>query len=205
MNFTAFAFALILIIIIAIHKPIRASAHCDTMDGPTVKDGMKALETGNINHAYKWIDPAYEAELKELFDKCRKVRAMGPDAQEVADRVFLENLVRIHRAGEGEGFTGIKPHGVPMDEKVAAADKSIETGSLAPMIGLFSQNEMHVLEEKFHTAMALKNFDLDDVSAARRFIAAYVSFFKLAEGEEHAHGRHAVHAADTHHREHGGH
>ncbi|MDD4081703.1 MAG: DUF6448 family protein [Eubacteriales bacterium] len=205
MVLTVFSIALALIVLAVLVKPACAKAHCDTMDGPTVKDGIKALETGNINHAYKWIEPAYESELKEIFDKSRKVRTLGPDARELADRVFLENLVRIHRAGEGEGFTGLKPHGVPMDEKVAAADKSIETSSLAPMTGLFAPHEMHALENKFHAAIALKGYDPDDVPAARKYIAAYVDFFKLAEGEEHAPGGHAAHAAGSHHQEHGSH
>lgn len=166
------------------------------MDGPTVKDGLQALETGNINHAYKWIEPRDEPALRKIFDLSQKVRHLGVDAREVADRWFLENLVRIHRAAEGEGFTGIKPHGVPMDEKVAAADRSIAEGSLQPLEGLFTAQEMHALDEKFQAAMALKQYDPNDLPAARAFIAAYVSFFKLAEGEEHAHG--AAHGHGQH-------
>ena len=81
--------------------PEMASAHCDTMDGPAVQDGRIALETGNINYAYKWIFEDFEGELKEIFDLSLKVRKLGEDAREAADRWFLENLVRIHRAGEG--------------------------------------------------------------------------------------------------------
>ena len=32
-----------------------AAAHCDTADGPAVTDGRRALETGNVNFALKWI------------------------------------------------------------------------------------------------------------------------------------------------------
>ena len=35
--------------------------------------------------------------------------AMGKDAQELADMYFFETLVRIHRAGEGVAYTGLKP------------------------------------------------------------------------------------------------
>lgn len=171
--------------------PQKASAHCDTMDGPTTVDGKKALETGNINYAFKWILPEYEHELCEIFELSRKVRILGPDAQELADRYFLENLVRIHRAGEGAPFEGLKPSGTPIDERVAAADKSIEIGNLSPLEGLVSQRELHALEEKFQRAIALKNYDINDVAAAREYVEAYVSFFKLAEGEEHDHGQHS--------------
>ena len=171
--------------------PRQASAHCDTMDGPTVIDGRKALETGNINYAYKWILPEHEHELHEVFELSRKVRNLGNDAQELADRYFLENLVRIHRVGEGAPFEGLKPSGTPIDEKVAAADKSIAIGNLSPLEGLVSHEELHALEEKFQKAIALKDYDINDVAAARKYVEAYVSFFKLAEGEEHDHSQHA--------------
>lgn len=54
--------------------PQKVSAHCDTMDGPAVKDGVTALETGNINYAYKWIFEEYEEELKEIYDLSLKAR-----------------------------------------------------------------------------------------------------------------------------------
>ena len=46
------------------------------------------------------------------------------------------------------------------------------------------KHELHIL---FDRVMALKNFDVNDVKAGREYVAAYVSFFKFAEGEEHTH------------------
>jgi len=167
-----------------------AFAHCDTMDGPTVKDGMKALETQNINYALKWIMPEYETELGEIFALSLKVRGLSPEAKTLADRYFLENLVRLHRVGEGAPFMGLKPSGLPMDEKVLAADRSVDLGDLTPLKGLVSNEEMHELEKRFRKVLELKDFDVDDVEAGRDYIEAYVSFFKFAEGEEaHEHGK----------------
>jgi hypothetical protein len=168
-------------------KPRKASAHCDTMDGPAVKDGKIALETGNINYAYKWIFAEHEEELKEIFDLSRKVRPLGAEAREVADRWFLENFVRIHRAGEGASYDGLKPAGTVLDPKVIAADESIELGNMSPLKGLVTEEEYHALEENFNEAIALKDYDIDDVKAARAYVKAYVTFFKMAEGEEHEH------------------
>lgn len=168
--------------------PKKVSAHCDTMNGPAVIDGQKALETGNINYAYKWIFAEYEEELKEIFELSRKVRATGEDAKQVADRWFLENFVRIHRAGEGAAYEGLKPSDTVLDPKVVAADESIALGNMSPLKGLVSEEEYHALEQKFQEAMALKDYDIDDVEASRAYVSAYVTFFKLAEGEEHHHG-----------------
>lgn len=169
--------------------PRTVSAHCDTMDGPAVKDGQKALETGNINYAYKWIFEEYEDELKEIYDLSLKVRKLGPEAKEVADRWFLENFVRIHRAGEGASYDGLKPSGTVLEPVVVAADKSIEIGNMSPLKDLKTEDEYHALKEKFDKAMALKDFDINDVKAAREYVNAYVTFFKMAEGEEHDHGQ----------------
>ncbi|MFB0918749.1 MAG: DUF6448 family protein [Clostridiaceae bacterium] len=168
--------------------PRKASAHCDTMDGPAVKDGRLALESGNINYAYKWIFKEFEPEIKEIFDFSQKVRVLGDDAKHVADTWFLENFVRIHRAGEGASYDGLKPTGTHLDPKVIAADKSIEIGDMASLKGLVTDEEYHHLEEKFKKAIELKDFDINDVEAARAYVEAYVTFFKMAEGEEHGHG-----------------
>ena len=92
--------------------PQQASAHCDTMDGPTAKDGKLALESKNLNYALKWIEADGAGELRKIFDHI-KVRALGPDARDLADQYFLESLVRIHRAGEGAPFEGLKPSVTP--------------------------------------------------------------------------------------------
>jgi hypothetical protein len=169
--------------------PKKANAHCDTMDGPTAKDGIAALETKNLNYALKWISPDGEEELARIFQLSLKVRPLNSDAKELADRYFLENLVRIHRAGEGEPFTGLLPKGVPIDKKIAAADRCIEIGNISPLKGLAPDEELHELETRLGKALALKDFQVDDVEAGRKYIEAYVHFFKFAEGEEH-HGHH---------------
>lgn len=194
MEILQFIGMLVATLVIIMVLPKKASAHCDTMDGPTAADGMKALETNNINYALKWIMPEHEEELKKIFEQSVKVRKLGQDAKGLSDRYFLENLVRIHRAGEGAPYEGLKPSGIPIDEKIAAADKSIEVGDLSPLEGLVSKDEMPELEERFEKVMSLKEFDVNDVEAGREYIGAYVSFFKFAEGEEanEAHG-HAAH------------
>ncbi|MDR7855243.1 DUF6448 family protein [Tissierella sp.] len=175
-------------IAIMIMLPISASAHCDTMDGPTVIDGLEAMEENNINHALIWVMPDYEAEITEVFELSMKVKDLSPDAKALAEQYFLSELIRVHRAGEGAPFTGVKPSGTTVDKVVIAADESIAIGDLSPMEGLIEEERMQELEERFDNAMALKDFDVNDVEAGREYIEAYVKFFKFAEGEEDHHG-----------------
>lgn len=178
-------------------KPVTVHAHCDTADGPAVKDARSALVTGNINLALKWIPADGEAELRDVFEKALRVRTLGAEAAELADRLFLETTVRIHRMGEGVGFTGIKPAGGQAAPIVKAADEAIELGSDADLVPMVPQERRAELHDRFEVALAAKGFDVDDVAAARRFVAAYVGFFKYAEGEEHSH-----HAGEGHSHEH---
>lgn len=168
---------------IIIMMPLTASAHCDTMDGPVIKDAKMALEENNIKYISKWVFAEDEAELTDIFNETMKVRNVSPEAKELADKYLFENLVRIHRAGEGAPYTGIKPEGTPAEKAVAAADKSIEVGSLEPFHGVVDEEKIAELEESFKKVMALKDFDTNDVEAGREFVEAYVTFTHLAEGE----------------------
>lgn len=198
---TSIAAVIVAVGIMAI-SPLAAYAHCDTMDGPTVADGKKALESGNINYALKWVQPEYEKEITDAFNLSIKVKDLSPEAKEISEKYFYDNLVRVHRAGEGAPFDGVKPHGTPIDEKVAAADKSIEAGNLSPLKGLIEEEKVPELGERFEKVMALKDYDVNNVEEGREYIEAYVKFFKFAEGEEdHAHGIHgeeALHEGDVH-------
>lgn len=178
-------------------KPATVEAHCDTADGPAVADGIKALETGNINCALKWIPAEGETELRAVFDKALRVRRLGTDAAELADRLFLETMVRIHRMGEGVGFTGIQSAGVEIDPVIAAADVAIASGSDAELLAMVPQERRAELDKRFQAAITAKDFDVDDVAAGRRYLAAYVDFFKYAEGEDHHHDHHG-HPAEDH-------
>ena len=159
-------------------------AHCDTMDGPLIKDARKAMGQNNVNYVLKWVSAAKESEIRDAFNLVMKVKGLSREAKELSEKYFFDTLVRIHREGEGEPFTGVKPSGTPVDDKVLAADKSIETGNLAPLKDMVSKDILPELTKRFDKVMSLKNFDVNNVEAGREYIEAYVQFFKFAEGEE---------------------
>ena len=177
--------------------PLAASAHCDTMDGPTVTDGFKAIESNNVNYILKWVQPEYEEEITHVFDLTMKVRDLSPEAKELAEKYLFDSLVRIHRDGEGAPFTGVKPSGTPIDEKVMAADEAILTGDLSKLEGMMEEEKLPELRERFENVMLKKDYDPNDVDAGREYIEAYVMFFKYAEGEE----AHSAHGSEDAHSE----
>jgi arylamine N-acetyltransferase len=74
------------------------AAHCDSVRGPVVAAARAALEAGDARLVLHWVAPQDEALVTAAFQEAVTVRALGPDAQRLADRHFLETLVRLHRA-----------------------------------------------------------------------------------------------------------
>jgi hypothetical protein len=121
--------ALLLGVALAIAPLPRALAHCDGLDGPVVQAARKALETGEVNLVLIWVQKPDEAEIKRAFDHAQTVRKLSAEARELADRYFFETLVRIHRAGEGAPFTGLKPAGRDLGPAIPAADNALRDGN----------------------------------------------------------------------------
>jgi len=158
------------------------TAHCDSMEGPVVKASQKALETGNVNYVLIWVRTEDEKEINEMFDIVNKVRTLGPDAKELADMYFFETVVRVHRMGEGVGYTGLKPTGFKPEEGIEAADISIEKNSVENILNHIDKKYHSKVNELFKNLQSQKNFDMNDVKAGREYVAAYVHFIHYVEG-----------------------
>ncbi|MFA5347816.1 MAG: DUF6448 family protein [Methanoregula sp.] len=150
--------------------------HCDTRDGPVVKAAIKALETGNLNYVLIWIPKESEKELNSIFEKTLRARKTGKDAKDVADDWFFENTIRLHRAGEGAPYTGMKPAGLSEGPVVPKAEKAIETGDPKESIGFILKTVEDDLNHRFYHVMEKKKYDVNDVAAGREFIEAFIGW-----------------------------
>jgi hypothetical protein len=128
-----------------------------------------------------WVLKQDEADIKEAFQKTVAVRTLSPEARELADRYFFETLVRLHRAGEGAAYTGLKPAGRDLGPAIPAADKAIAEASAASLLQLLTSTLHDGLLEHFEHVMATKTFDKDNVEAGRVYVHAYVSFMHYIE------------------------
>jgi hypothetical protein len=180
-NFIIIITTLIISVIIISFAPKFASAHCDTMDGPVIQAAKKALETGNVNLVLIWVQPDDEVVIKKSFEKTLAVRKLSPEAKELGDMYFFETLVRIHRAGEGEPYTGIKPSGTDLGPIIPAADKALETGSGEALMGLINKAIYEGVHQHFQEALVKKTFDPNNVQAGREYVKAYVIFLHYVE------------------------
>lgn len=146
--------------------------HCDTMDGPVVTAARKALEANDVDLALAYVPEGGEAEVRAAFDKVQKARKAAPAAREVADLYFFETLVRVHRAGEGAPYTGLKPAGLDEGPVIPVAEKAIETGSPGVLIETLAHTLREQLEHRFAHMMELKDHDPHDVAKARAYVEA---------------------------------
>ena len=161
--------------------PARALAHCDGLDGPVVKAAQRALDSRNPAFALIWVQAKDESEIRTAFERTLAVRALSPQAKELADRFFFETLVRVHRAGEGAPFTGLVPAGRNLGPAIPAADEAIEEGSVQSVVKLLTAAMQEHLREHFNEVVSAKAFMPDDVTAGRAYVKAYVEFIHYVE------------------------
>jgi Family of unknown function (DUF6448) len=158
-----------------------AEAHCDTMGGPVVADAKVALEKKDVTPALKWVNVKDEREIRELFTKTLKVRAHGSEARELADRYFFETLVRVHRAGEGAPYTGLKA-AEAAEPGIAAADAAITAGLSEKLIAGATSEMAAGIHRRFQRVTLARRHADDSVEAGREYVAAYVDFVHYVEG-----------------------
>jgi Family of unknown function (DUF6448) len=150
--------------------------HCDTMDGPVITACKKALETGNVNYVLPFAPKKAEEELKHAFNLTLKARELGEDANEVADLWFFETAVRLHREGEGASYTGLKPAGLDWGPVVPRAEKDIEKEDPTETIEFIKGVVEEEMLKKFDAALSAKDYDINDVDAAREYTESMLHF-----------------------------
>ena len=179
--------------------PRIAGSHCDTLAGPVVMTAKMALEKGDVTPVLKWVKKEHEGEIREVFKNTLAVRKLSPEAKKLADMYFFETLVRIHRAGEGAPYTGLKP-GEAVEPIIAEADKALEKGSVDDLVKHVTDAVAKGIRERFaHTKETKKNAD-KSIEAGREFVEAYVVFTHYVEGIYEA-AKKAAHGHQPEHKE----
>ena len=197
-------------VVLAFAVPNNAAAHCDTLDGPVIQDAHQALEAKDITPILKWVKAKDEKAVKAAFQKA--LAAKGPNT-ETAHKKFFATLVKIHRAGEGAPFTGLKPAGA-LEPAVAEADKALASGSADALVKLVTDDITTGIKKRYERAAAAYKHKDESVAQGREFVEAYVEFTHYVEKlhldatgkgahDEHKvqakqHSGHAGHGADKH-------
>ena len=176
-----------------------AAAHCDTMDGPVIQDARKALADKDVTPVLKWVQAKDEKGVKVAFKKA--LAAQGKKQQQAAENKFFESLVRVHRAGEGAPFTGLKPAG-EVEPVIAEADQSLTGGSPDGLIKKVTDTVDRGIRQRYEkVAEALKQKD-ESVQKGREYVAAYVEYTHYVERLQMDAQGHAAHHGEPVHKKH---
>jgi hypothetical protein len=156
--------------------------HCDSLDGPVVRAARRALETGNVAVVLPYVPEEGEREVIDAFDKVLATRKTGDIAREVADRYFFETVVRIHRAGEGAPFTGLKPAGLDVGPIIPVAERAIEGGNGQALEDALVHVVRAEVAERFTALDRLRKGAERSVDEARAYVGAMLGLQVWAHG-----------------------
>lgn len=155
-----------------------AAAHCDTLDGPVIGDARKALAAKDVTPVLKWVKQKNEKAVRAAFEKA--LGARGKKNEKEAENQFFATLVKIHRAGEGAPFSGLKPAG-EIEPILLEADKSLESGSSDALINLMNSEVGAGIRKRFERAAAAYKHKDESVEKGREFVEAYVEYTHYVE------------------------
>lgn len=177
-----------------------AFAHCDGEDGPVAAAALSALEAGNVTLALPYAPAAAEGEIARAFAQAAVVRGQSAEAKALADRWFVETVVRLHRAGEGAPYTGLKPAGTDYGPAIPAAERALATGTAEPLVELLAHQLHDGIAARLDEARTIRAAapaearTAAEVAHARERVSAEFAFIGYVEGVHQALEGAAAHA-----------
>ena len=154
---------------------LTVSAHCDSYDGPVIKDAVKALESNNVNLVLKWITVEQEKEITSLFNKTYALKSGDKEVYEIVEKYFFETLVRLHRETEGAPYTGLKPAG-STKQIIQMTDTALQEEDIEGFIIKLDNHLNKVVQKKYQKVAELYKVKDNSVAEGRAFVAAYVDY-----------------------------
>lgn len=157
-----------------------AFAHCDSYDGPVIKDAVQALETNNVDLVLKWITVEQEQEIISLFNKTYQLKNGDLEVYAIVEKHFFETLVRLHRETEGAPYTGLKQAGTTKPI-IQMTDKALSEGSIDGFLVKLNAHIDKVIKEKYQKVAELDQVKNTSKEHGRAFVEAYVDYTHTVE------------------------
>ena len=108
------------------------------------------------------------------------LNAKGKKNAEAAENQFFGILVKIHRAGEGASFTGLKPAG-EVEPVIVEADKALAGGSADALVKLMTDDVAAGIRKRYDRAAETYKHKDESVEQGREFVEAYVEYTHYVE------------------------
>ena len=171
---------IVILLLLTVFASTPASAHCDSYDGPVIKDAQKALETNNVNLVLKWITEEQEKEIIPLFIKTYALKIGDSDTYKLVEKHFFETIVRLHRETEGAPYTGLKPAGTTK-QIIQLTDEAIKAGYVDDFLLKLNKHIDKVVREKYQKVAELNKVKDDSTEQGRAYVEAYVDYTHTIE------------------------
>jgi hypothetical protein len=172
------------VVLIALTLAARLSslaiAHCDSMDGPVVKEAQRALAEKKVDPVLKWVRADDEPAIREAFDLALAVRGESERARKLTDQYFFETLVRLHRAGEGEAFNGLKAAGSAASA-IVATDGALAEGNIDQLADRYAAAVRDAVKHRFDDAHTKRKVAEESSAQGREYVQAYVELTHFVE------------------------
>lgn len=150
--------------------------HCDSLDGPVVTAARRALDAGDVDLVLPFVPEQAEAEVRGMFASVQSARASGEAARDVADRLFFETVVRVHRAAEGAPYAGLRPAGMDVGPVIPLAERAIETESIQPVAEYLTEVLGDELQHRLDRVTALAAARDRSVPDGRAYVEEMLGF-----------------------------
>jgi hypothetical protein len=179
--------------------------HCDSLAGPVVTAARRALDADDVELVLPYVPEESEAEVRAVFGQVADARVLGGEARIVADRHFFETVVRLHRAGEGAPYTGLKPEGTPTGPVIPMAERAVLTGKAEEVSRFLAAELTDEVERRLADVHSLAGARERSVADARRYVEAMLGFevychtvYKTLRAMQHSEAEGAATAAHHH-------
>lgn len=149
--------------------------HCDSLDGPVVNAARAALEAQDVELTLPYVHAEGEEEIRAAFADVLPVHAMGGRAQEVADRLFFETVVRVHRAGENAPYTGLKPAGLDVGPIIPIAERAARELASDALVDALTSELRRQIEHRIEELRELHGRRTGALAEERRYVSAVLS------------------------------
>ena len=173
-------FSVLMLVLFMGISTLPASAHCDSYDGPTIQDAVKALDTDNVELVLKWIDKSQEEEVISLFNKTYNLRSGDQEVYAIVEKHFLETLVRLHRETEGAPYTGLKPAG-STKPIVQLSDQALAQNDIDGLLEKLNGHIGTIIHEKYNKVANLDKVKDESAEKGREYVEAYVDYTHTLE------------------------
>lgn len=150
--------------------------HCDSLDGPVVTAARRALDTADVNVVLPFVPAEAEGEVHAAFDRVLPLRRTDTQARETAELWFFETVVRLHRAGEGAPYTGLKQAGLPVGPAIPLAERAIESGSCDRLADFLTDVLRDELEHRLAAVRELAARRRRSLGDDRRYVQAMLGY-----------------------------